>query len=225
MSSMYRALAAITAASLSALTACAQQPAPAVRYAHDAHDVQLQAANDTEAQAIEAAKRHPNAQPRVRPQYPEQAPPALTPGTNLPEPLYASRRAASKAADRAADARDAQYERALYAASAYNDYRYGYGYSYRRPFFSAGWGYGWDPYNYGYYGAPGFRYGYGLSLGAGHWGSSYYRYPSYGRLHWPGRFGWGGGGHQHWGSHHHGWHGGASGNTRWLGVGRSGRRW
>lgn len=51
-------------------TACARAPQTAVRHAQAFTP-------DQEARAIEAAKRHPIAQPRVRPAYPEQSPPPL----------------------------------------------------------------------------------------------------------------------------------------------------
>jgi hypothetical protein len=57
-------------------SACARAPQAVVRYPPQ------QLTPDQEAVAIEAAKRNPIAQPRVRPAYPEQSPPPLA---RLPE--------------------------------------------------------------------------------------------------------------------------------------------
>jgi hypothetical protein len=194
MSRMYRALTLIAAA---VVGACAQQPAPAIRYAGDTQPLAM-----TEARAIELAKRHPNAQPRVRPELPEHAPPPLPPGTSLPAQLHITRRSTPHA-DAPAPS-NVLVERAVYAESPYlSRSSYGYGYSYRRP-----WGFGmsvgWDPYGYGYgYGSyypPRIRYGYGYGVGLGIsaplWGSRYLHYPSYGRVH---RLGWDSPRHHHWG--------------------------
>jgi hypothetical protein len=199
---MYRALTVIAAATLAA---CAQQPAPPIQYAGSAPSLAL-----LDARAIEAAKRHPNAQPRVRPQYPEQAPSPLPAGQSLPPPLYLTRRSAPYV--------DAQapinvvVERNVYAD---NPYRRGYSYGYRRPF---GFGLGWDPYGYGYY-SPRFRYGYGYSLGAPFWGSRHH-YQShlggYGHFDRPGRLHLGAPSHQ-------GWHGGSSSHGHGSGHGGFGR--
>lgn len=184
MSRMYRVLTALTAALLGA---CAERPAPAIRYGGDTHAYAL-----AEARAIEAAKRHPNAQPRVRPEYPEHAPPPLPAGQSLPAPLHITRRTAPAPSQ-------VVVERTVYDDSTYRSRPwYSLGYSYRRP-----WGAGWDPYGYGYgsYYYPRARYGYdygiGLGISAPLWGSRYLGYPSYGRVH---RLGWGGPRH-----HHHDW--------------------
>lgn len=177
MPSLYRTLTIVTAALLGA---CARHPAPAVRYAGHSESLAL-----AEARAIEAAKRHPNAQPRVRPQLPEQAPPPLAAGQTLPPPLHISRRSTPRG-----DApQQVTIERTVYDDSAY---RYRPWYSYRRP-----WGFGarlgWNPYGYGYgygyghYSRPRARYGYGYGAGLGFsaplWGSRHLAYPSYGRGH------------------------------------------
>lgn len=182
---MYRALTVLTAALIGA---CARQPAPAIRYGGHSESLAL-----VEARAIEVAKQHPNAQPRVRPAYPEQAPPPLPAGQSLPASLSITRRAARHAAVPATS--QVLVERTVYD-DAPNRYRpwYGYGYSYRRPW---SMGIGWDPYGYGYY-APRARYGFGYGIGLGFsaplWGSRYLGYPSYGRSH---RLGWDGPRHHH----------------------------
>ncbi|HTU63207.1 MAG TPA: hypothetical protein VMF89_32325 [Polyangiales bacterium] len=172
---MYRALTVLTAA---VLGACAERPAPAIHYGGDSQTYAL-----AEARAIEAAKHHPNAQPRVRPEYPEHTPPPLPAGQSLPAPLHLTRRSAPAPST-------AVVERTVYDDSAYRSRPwYSYGYSYRQP-----WGGGWDPYGYGYgsYYYPRARYGYGYGIGLGIsaplWGSRYLGYPSYGRVH---RLGWG----------------------------------
>jgi hypothetical protein len=202
MSTVYRAFTVLTAAILGA---CAERPAPAIRYGGDSQSYAL-----VEASAIEAAKRHPNAQPRVRPEYPEHAPPPLPAGQSLPAPLHITRRSAPAPAPS-----QVLVERTVYDDSAYR-YRpwYSYGYSYRRP-----WGGGWDPYGYGYGGSyySRARYGYGFGIGLGIsaplWGSRYLGYPSYGRGH---RLGWDGPRHHH----HNSW--GVRGG--FGGFGRSGFR-
>lgn len=206
MSCMYRALSVVAAA---ILAACAERPAPPIHYAGDSGSLALM-----EARAIEVAKRHPNAQPRVRPALPEQAPPPLPPGQSLPAPLSITRRAAPYAD--APQPSDVRVERTVYAEAPY---RYGYGYGYRRPY---GFGFGWDPYGYGYYSAPRFRYGYGYNLGAPYWGPRHYRHAGFGfgHIHRPVRLHWDGG-HRHWGSRDHGWRGGGhSLNIRSIRSGR-----
>jgi hypothetical protein len=189
MSCMYRALTVLTAAFLGA---CARQPAPAIRYSGHSESLAL-----GEARAIELAKRHPNAQPRVRPLYPEQAPPPLPAGQSLPAPLHISRRS-TPYADAPAHS-DVLVERTVYDDSPYRYrpwYGSGYGYNYRRPL-GFGLGIGWNPYGYGYGYGPGYGYGYGIGLGlsAPLWGSRYSHYPSYGRgLGWGGHRSWGYGG-------------------------------
>jgi hypothetical protein len=202
MSCMYRALTVLAAA---ALAACAQQPAPAIQYAGNAPSLALM-----EAQAIEAARRHPNAQPRVRPQFPEKAPPPLAQGQTLPTPLYISRRAAPYADT--APPSNVLVERTVYAGNPYSYRpRYGYGYAYRRPY---GVGFGWDPYGYGYY-PPRFGYGYGYGYSAPSWGSRHFHRADFQR---PARLHWGSLG-RNWGSHH-GWHGGSSSHVHRGGSGR-----
>jgi len=211
MSTMYRVLTVLTAA---VLGACAEQPAPAIRYGGDAESYAL-----AEARAIEAAKRHPNAQPRVRPEYPEHAPPPLRAGQSLPAPLHVSRRSAPAAAPSPVVVERTVYEDPSYRyrpwfGAGFND-GYGYGLGYGRPW---SFGVGWDPYGYGYgsYYYPRARYGYGYGIGLGFsaplWGSRYLGYPSYGRVH---GLGWGGSRH-----HHHGW--GFRGGSG--GFGRAGLR-
>jgi|GEM_PF-5317437 len=213
MSSMYRALTVLTAAILGA---CAERPAPAIHYGGDTRSYALaEARAGARSLDIEAAKRHPNAQPRVRPEYPEHAPPPLPAGQSLPAPLHITRRSAPAPAPN-----QVVVERAVYEDSGYR-YRpwYSYGYSYRRPW--AGAGGGWDPYGYGYgYGGPSYsshaRYGYGYGIGLGIsaplWGSRHLGYPSYGRAH---RLGWDGPRH-----HHHSW--GLRGGFGGFGRGGSG---
>lgn len=191
MSRMYRALSVVAAA---VLGACAERPAPPIHYTPDSASLALM-----EARAIEAAKRHPNAQPRVRPLLPEQAPPPLPAGQSLPAPLYITRRAAPYA-----EPSNVVIERTVYADNPYR-YRYGYGYGYRRPY---GYGLGWDPYGYGYYYPPRHRYGYGFSLGAPYWRS---HHVGFGHVHTPARLHWDAP-RTSWGSHHH--HGGPSLNVR-----------
>ena len=177
MSSMYRVLTVLSAA---VLGACAGQRAPAIRYGGDTPAYAL-----AEARAIEAAKQHPNAQPRVRPEYPEHTPPPLTAGQSLPAPLHITRRSTPYTA--AAVPNQVLVERTVYDDSTYRGWG-GYGYSYRRPWSV---GIGWDPYGYGSYYYPRARYGYGYGIGLGMsaplWGSRYLGYPSYGRVH---RLGW-----------------------------------
>jgi hypothetical protein len=206
MSCMYRALTVMTAAILGA---CAQQPAPAIRYGGHSESLAL-----GDARAIEVAKRHPNAQPRMRPQYPEQVPPPLTAGQSLPAPLHITRRS-TPYADAPAPS-NVLVERTVYDESPYR-YRPwygGYGYSYRRPL-SFGVGVGWDPLGYGYGYGPRFGYGYGIGLGfsAPLWGARHVHYPSYGR-------GWGGS--RSWGFGRHGL--GGFGGYRTGGFGGFGGR-
>lgn len=218
MSCVYRALTVMVTL---AASACAAHAAPPIH--HGGHSQSLALA---EARAIKAAKHHPNAQPRVRPQYPEQAPPPLPAGTSLPAPLHITRRSAPYA-DAPAPT-NVLVERTVYDDYSYR-YRpwYGYGYSYRRPW-SIGVGLGWDPYGYGYgYGSyyypPRVRYGYGYGIGLGLsaplWGARHLAYPSYGRVH---RLGWDRGHHHHWGSGGFGRGFGSRGSNhvRWV----SGRR-
>jgi hypothetical protein len=209
---MYRALTAITAA---VLGACAQQPPPPIHYGGDAPS--LAQAQQLEARTLEAARRHPNAQPRVRPQFPEQAPPPLAAGEKLPESLAVTRRGASKLAATYVDWQRPENHyhyrsrygygygyRPLSVGIGWNPYGYGgyygggYGYGYGRP-------YGWGGYGYGY----GPRYGYGLSLGLGAplWGARPSFYSGYGG-------GWG---------HRHGF--GFGPHVRWMDAGRGRRRW
>ena len=123
MSSMYRALTVVTAA---VLGACAAQPAPAIRYGTEHESYAL-----AEARAIEAAKRHPNAQPRVRTELPEHAPPPLPAGQSLPAPLHITRRSAPLATTPSSN--QVLVERTVYDDS----YRY-------RPWYGSGYGYGYS---------------------------------------------------------------------------------
>lgn len=198
MSSMYRALMVLFAAPLGA---CAAHPAPPIRYRSEGESLAL-----AEARAIEAAKRHPNAQPRVRPEYPEEAPPPLPSGQSLPEPLHVKRRAAPQLAHAAPS--QVLVERTVYDAP--HRYRSWYGYSYRRPW-SVGVGVGWDPYWHGgsyYYPHAHYGYGYGIGLGFSTplWRShlGYSSWARAGHHHHSGLHG-GFGGHHH---HSHGHHGG-----------------
>lgn len=160
MSRMYGPLSAFA---VLALSACATEPAPVVRYSGDSQSLALR-----EAREIEAAKRHPNAQPRERPQYPEQAPPPLAAGATLPAPIYITRRSAPYP-NYPATTSSVEVEREIYAGRPYRSGgRYGFGLSY-----GYGYPYGgryWEPYAYGYYPSS-YRFGYGLGLGVGAWGT------------------------------------------------------
>jgi len=122
-----------------AATGCAAAPPPPPQYAYRLPDPQA------EALAIEAARHHPNAQPRVRPEYPEQAPPPLPQGTALPPPAYITRRAEPNVAPAPSFMVEPQW------SSGYSSYP-----GYTAP--------------YGYYGPSYPRWGFGVSLG---WRSRY----------------------------------------------------
>jgi hypothetical protein len=146
-------LLGLVTATATATVGCAQTPP--VRYVYRAPDARA------EAFAIEAAKHHPNAQPRVRPQYPEQAPPPLAPGSSLPAPAYVTRRtqplqlAAPTFDDTAGwPSRDDSYSDYApsyaypnYYAPAYPAYGYrlGYGVGWRSSYngWPSSYGYGW----------------------------------------------------------------------------------
>lgn len=131
-------------AAILASVGCAHT-APQVQY------VQYEPAPRTEALAIEAARHHPNAQPRERPLYPEQAPPPLAQGASLPPPAYITRRAQPQLAQ-------PPYDDGAWSArgSSYSDFAPSYDY----------------PYGYGYY-APAYpTYGYRLGYGVG-WRANY----------------------------------------------------
>jgi hypothetical protein len=136
---------------------CAQTPQ--VHYAFRARAAH--ADPRAEALAIQAAQQHPNAQPRVRPQYPEQTPPPLPQGSSLPAPAYVTRRQQplQLSAPTFADAlpRYSSYTDFApsyaypygYYAPAYPTYGYrlGYGSGWRSGYggWRSGYGYGWGP--------------------------------------------------------------------------------
>ena len=203
MSRMYRVLSAFAAM---ALGACAAEQAPVVRYSGGSESLAAR-----EAREIEAARRHPNAQPRVRPLYPEQAPPPLAAGATLPPPMYITRRSEPypdyPASSGVFDDRETYWEPSYSYAP-----RYGFGLSY-------GYGYPYSSSYYGYYPSR-YRYVHGLGVGPS-WGARYGSYSGYGhahryqldtpRYHFSSGFGARGGGGGHslhirsvgGGSHHH----------------------
>lgn len=124
---------------------CAAAPPPPPQYVYRSPDP------SAEALAIEAARHHPNAQPRVRPEYPEQAPPPLPQGSSLPPPAYITRRADPPTLAPPDFATEPTW------SSGYAGYSgYGPGYA------SYPYGYG---YGYGYYPRAYPRWGFGVSLG------------------------------------------------------------
>ena len=143
-----------------AAVGCAEVPHRPPAHAYRKADLR------SEALAIEAAKRHPNAQPRDRPQYPEQQPTPLPQGTAPAPPAYVTRRTQPSMAEPAA-APPIVEPRWSGAYDRYNDYPPSGRYSY------VPW-YGDYAVSYPY---P--RYGFGLSLG---WGS---------RHSWDGWTSWG----------------------------------
>lgn len=167
MSRRYRALSAFAGL---ALSACAAQPAPPVRYSGSSESLAAR-----EAREIAAARQHPNAQPRPRPLYPEQAPPPLAADAKLPPPMYVTRRSAPYPNYPASSS--VLVEREIYPYSSYSYRpRYGFGLSY-----GYSYPYAWGPYGYDYYPSR-YRYGYGLGFGVG-LGAHYGYRGGYGHSH------------------------------------------
>lgn len=201
MSWKFRAWRAFAAASVVAWAACAQVPSRPPRFGSDAREASLAQAR-AEARAIEAAKRHPNAIPRVRSQYPEQSPPPLPAGQSLPPPIYVTRRAPSAAQLAAAPT---VVERDVYVQPPARP-RYGlgvgFGYGYPYPYWSRSL---WAPYGYGRYGYPyGFGYQSGYGVGIGAWWRPSHHHAGFGLGRRPGRLhlGRGFGFHGHGGGAH-----------------------
>jgi len=170
-----------------AAVGCAGAPAPPVAYGYVRSDARA------EAQALEAARRHPNAQPRVRSEYPEQQPPPLPQGTSLPAPAYVTRRTQpSLAVPTIVEPVWDHHRRYDYAPRYGSAYGYDYGYyspSYAYPRYGFGLNLGW-------------RSGYGWSS----WGRPYYGYGVYhdpwiGHRHFGGHYDRP---HRHFSHHHHG---------------------
>lgn len=196
MSWVFRAAAVL--AVFSFCGACARAPNLALRHGgQNAHAyAESRDLAQVEAAAIEAAKAHPNAQPRVRPEYPEQAPPPLPPGQSLPPPIYETRRSTPPLDSTTTVSLTT--ERLVYPTPRYQ-YQYGlsYGYPYTYPYrYSAGWGpYGYAGWSYGYPYSAGFRLGYGGGLG---WNRPWWGHHSHRRHLHLGTFAWRGfGGSRH----------------------------